>query len=192
MLHIFISSADEAIRPGSTGRAVPGFVATVVDHLGNPLPAGEIGRLAVKGPTGCRYLADDRQSVYVQNGWNITGDTFLRDEDGYFWYQARSDDMIISSGYNIAGPEVEEALLAHPAVTECAVVGVPDEARGSVVKAVVVLADGYDGTDGLAKDLQDFVKQQIAPYKYPRVIEFADTLPRTSTGKLQRFRLREG
>jgi len=192
MLHIFISAADESIRPGSTGRAVPGFVATVVDQDGNPLPDGEVGRLAVKGPTGCRYLADDRQSVYVQNGWNITGDTFLRDEDGYFWYQARSDDMIISSGYNIAGPEVEEALLAHPAVAECAVVGVPDEARGAVVKAVVVLAEGAVGDPALAVDLQDFVKQQIAPYKYPRIVEFADSLPRTSTGKLQRFRLRDG
>jgi 2-aminobenzoate-CoA ligase len=192
MLHIFISAADEDIRPGSTGRAVPGFVATVVDQRGEPLPAGEIGRLAVKGPTGCRYLADDRQSVYVQNGWNITGDTFLRDEDGYFWYQARSDDMIISSGYNIAGPEVEEALLAHPAVAECAVVGIPDEARGSVVKAVVVVADGSTAGDALAGELQEFVKRRIAPYKYPRVIEFTDALPRTSTGKLQRFRLRDG
>jgi 2-aminobenzoate-CoA ligase len=190
MLHIFISSADDDIRPGSTGRAVPGYVATVVDREGNPLTPGEVGRLAVKGPTGCRYLADARQSVYVQNGWNITGDTFLRDEDGYFWYQARSDDMIISSGYNIAGPEVEEALLAHSAVSECAVVGVPDEARGSVVKAVVVVAEGFEPGEGLGIELQDFVKQQIAPYKYPRVVEFADSLPRTSTGKLQRFRLR--
>ncbi|MDP9318785.1 MAG: AMP-binding protein [Actinomycetota bacterium] len=190
MLHIFISSADDDIRPGSTGRAVPGYVATVVDREGNPLTPGEVGRLAVKGPTGCRYLADARQSVYVQNGWNITGDTFLRDEDGYFWYQARSDDMIISSGYNIAGPEVEEALLAHSAVSECAVVGVPDEARGSVVKAVVVVAEGFEPGEALGIELQDFVKQQIAPYKYPRVVEFADSLPRTSTGKLQRFRLR--
>jgi 2-aminobenzoate-CoA ligase len=192
MLHIFISAADDDIRPGSTGRPVPGFVATVVDDAGQPLPPGEVGRLAVKGPTGCRYLADDRQRVYVQNGWNITGDTFRCDEDGYFWYQARSDDMIISSGYNIAGPEVEEALLAHPAVSECAVVGVPDEARGSVVKAVVVLAEGTQGDDALAVELQDFVKRQIAPYKYPRILEFTDALPRTSTGKLQRFRLREG
>ncbi len=190
MLHIFISSADDDIRPGSTGRPVPGYVATVVDHAGNPLPAGQVGRLAVKGPTGCRYLADSRQPDYVQNGWNITGDTFIRDEDGYFWYQARSDDMIISSGYNIAGPEVEEALLAHPAVSECAVVGVPDEARGSVVKAVVVVADGHRAGDALSRELQDFVKAQIAPYKYPRIIEFAAALPRTSTGKLQRFRLR--
>jgi len=191
MLHIFISSADDDIRPGSTGREVPGYVATVVDREGNPLPPGEVGRLAVKGPTGCRYLADARQTVYVQNGWNITGDTFLRDEDGYFWYQARSDDMIISSGYNIAGPEVEEALLAHSAVSECAVVGVPDEARGSVVKAVVVVAKGFEPGEALGIELQDFVKQQIAPYKYPRVVEFADSLPRTSTGKLQRFRLRQ-
>ena len=144
----------------------------------------------MKGPTGCRYLADDRQRDYVHNGWNITGDTFRCDEDGYFWYQARSDDMIISSGYNIAGPEVEEALLGHPSVRECAVVGVPDEARGSIVKAVVVLADGVVGDDALAKELQDFVKQRIAPYKYPRAVEFAESLPRTSTGKLQRFRLR--
>ena len=190
MLHIFISAADDDIRPGSTGRPVPGFVATVVDHEGNPLPAGEIGRLAVKGPTGCRYLADPRQTAYVQNGWNITGDTFLRDEDGYFWFKARSDDMIVSSGYNIAGPEIEEALLGHEAVSECAVVGVPDEARGSLVKAVVVLAEGVAGDEALVKELQDFVKQQIAPYKYPRLIEFAAELPRTSTGKLQRFRLR--
>jgi 2-aminobenzoate-CoA ligase len=190
MLHIFISAADDDIRPGSTGRPVPGFVATVVDQEGNPLPAGEVGRLAVKGPTGCRYLADARQTAYVQNGWNITGDTFLRDEDGYFWFKARSDDMIVSSGYNIAGPEVEEALLGHEAVSECAVVGVPDEARGSLVKAVVVLAGGVTGDDALVKELQDFVKQQIAPYKYPRLIEFAAELPRTSTGKLQRFRLR--
>jgi 2-aminobenzoate-CoA ligase len=191
MLHIFIASADDEIRPGSTGRPVPGFVAAVVDHDGTPLPAGEVGRLAVKGPTGCRYLADPRQASYVQHGWNITGDTFMCDEDGYFWYQARSDDMIISSGYNIAGPEVEEALLAHPAVGECAVIGVPNEARGHVVKAVVVLADGYQAGDELARELQDFVKQRIAPYKYPRVVAFADALPRTSTGKLQRFRLRQ-
>ena len=191
MLHIFIASADDDIRPGSTGRPVPGYVATVVDRDGNPLPAGEVGRLAVKGPTGCRYLADVRQSTYVQNGWNITGDAFRCDEDGYFWYQARSDDMIISSGYNIAGPEVEEALLGHLAVGECAVVGVPDEARGTVVKAVVVVADGFEGGDLLAAELQDFVKQRIAPYKYPRIVEFVTELPRTSTGKLQRFRLRD-
>jgi 2-aminobenzoate-CoA ligase len=191
MLHIFISAADADIRPGSTGRPVPGYVATVLDRDGKPLPPGEIGRLAVKGPTGCRYLADPRQAAYVQDGWNITGDTFRYDEDGYFWYQARSDDMIVSAGYNIAGPEVEEALLGHPAVSECAVVGVPDEERGAVVKAVVVLADGYRDSDALVKELQDFVKQRIAPYKYPRALEFAAALPRTSTGKLQRFRLRD-
>jgi 2-aminobenzoate-CoA ligase len=190
MLHIFISAADDDIRPGSTGRAVPGYTAAVVDDSGQPVPDGEIGRLAVKGPTGCRYLADSRQQVYVQNGWNITGDTFLRDQDGWFWYQARSDDMIVSSGYNIAGPEVEEALLAHPDVAECGVVGAPDEARGQVVKAYVVLVPGVGNDDGKVTELQDFVKAQIAPYKYPRAIEFVDQLPRTSTGKLQRFRLR--
>jgi 2-aminobenzoate-CoA ligase len=192
MLHIFVSAADDDIRPGATGRAVPGFVATILDIDGLELPSGEVGRLAVKGPTGCRYLADDRQSVYVQNGWNVTGDTFLRDDDGYFWYQARSDDMIISAGYNIAGPEVEEALCSHPAVAECAVVGVPDEARGMLVKAVVVVHDGITADDELALALQSHVKQTIAPYKYPRVVEFAEALPRTSTGKLQRFRLRAG
>jgi 2-aminobenzoate-CoA ligase len=191
MLHIFIGAADDDIRPGSTGRAVPGYVAAVVDDDGNPVPDGEIGRLAVKGPTGCRYLADPRQQVYVQHGWNITGDTFVRDSDGYFWYQARSDDMIVSGGYNIAGPEVEEALLAHGDVVECGVVGVPDAARGQLVKAYVVLAPGVTATPELARTLQDFVKTQIAPYKYPREIEFVDELPRTNTGKLQRFRLRE-
>jgi 2-aminobenzoate-CoA ligase len=191
MLHIFISASDDDIVPGSTGKPVPGFQATVVDETGQPLPAGEIGRLAVKGPTGCRYLADPRQRAYVQNGWNITGDTFIRDDEGYFWYQARSDDMIISSGYNIAGPEVEEALLRHDDVVECAVVGVPDEARGQVVKAYVVLREGLVGGDAMTKVLQDFAKEQIAPYKYPRAMEFVAALPRTSTGKLQRFRLRD-
>jgi 2-aminobenzoate-CoA ligase len=191
MLHIFISSAGDDIRPGSTGRAVPGFTATVLDEEGREAPAGEPGRLAVKGPTGCRYLSDPRQRAYVQDGWNITGDTFSRDEDGYFWYHARSDDMIISAGYNIAAPEVEEALLKHPEVTECAVVGVPDEARGSIVKAYVVLSDPALGSPELARELQDFAKAEIAPYKYPRALEFVDELPRTATGKLQRFRLRE-
>jgi 2-aminobenzoate-CoA ligase len=185
MLHIFISAAGADIRPGSTGRAVPGYAATIVDDLGNELPAGESGRLAVKGPTGCRYLDDPRQLAYVQNGWNLTGDTFVRDDDGYFWYQARSDDMIISSGYNIAAPEVEEALLKHPLVAECAVVGVPDEARGHIVKAYVVSTGSVT-----AGELQDFVKAEIAPYKYPRAIEFVTELPKTATGKLQRFRLR--
>ncbi|HEX6515144.1 MAG TPA: AMP-binding protein [Nocardioidaceae bacterium] len=191
MLHIFVSSAGDDIRPGSTGFAVPGYVATVLDEDGNQAPPGVPGRLAVKGPTGCRYLNDPRQRDYVQNGWNITGDTFALDDDGYFWYQARSDDMIISSGYNIAGPEVEEALLRHADVAECGVVGVPDEARGMLVKAYVVLAEGVHGDDAKVKELQDFAKQQIAPYKYPRVIEFVTELPRTATGKLQRFRLRD-
>ncbi len=189
MLHIFISAAGDDIRPGSTGVPVPGFHAKIVDDDGNELPRGETGHLAVKGPTGCRYLADDRQLKYVQNGWNITGDTFSQDDDGYFWYQARSDDMIVSSGYNIAAPEVEEAVLKHPKVRECAVIGVPDEARGSLVKAFVVLEDGLE-SDGMVKELQDFVKQQIAPYKYPRAVQIVDELPHTSTGKLQRFRLR--
>ncbi|HET7466847.1 MAG TPA: AMP-binding protein [Candidatus Dormibacteraeota bacterium] len=192
MLHIFISAAEEEIRPGTTGRAVPGYVAEVHDPDGRPVPDGELGRLAVKGPTGCRYLRGDRQSTYVQHGWNITGDVYVRDGDGYFRYQARADDMIISAGYNIAGPEVEEALLRHSAVAEAAVVGVPDENRGMIVKAVVVLRPGAELGPDPARTLQDFVKSEIAPYKYPRAIEFAETLPRTATGKLQRFRLREG
>jgi 2-aminobenzoate-CoA ligase len=191
MLHIFVSASGDAIRPGSTGVAVPGYVATVLDADGNEAPAGTPGRLAIKGPTGCRYLADERQKVYVQNGWNITGDTFRRDEDGYFWYEARSDDMIISSGYNIGAPEVEEGVLAHPDVAECGVVGVPDADRGMLVKAFVVLHEGVVGDEVKVKEIQDFTKQQIAPYKYPRAIEFVDALPRTATGKLQRFRLRE-
>ncbi|MGH3508966.1 MAG: AMP-binding protein [Nocardioidaceae bacterium] len=191
MLHIFISAADDDIRPGSTGKAVPGYAATVLDDDGNEVPNGTPGRLAVRGPTGCRYLADDRQRSYVVNGWNVTGDTFIRDKDGYFWYQARSDDMIVSSGYNIAAPEVEEAVLKHPDVSECAVIGIPDEARGTLVKAYVVLHDGVIGDDDKAAQLQAFVKQQIAPYKYPRAVEFRTELPRTNTGKLQRFRLRD-
>ena len=192
MLHIFISAAGDEIRPGSTGRAVPGYVAEVQDPDGRPVPDGELGRLAVKGPTGCRYLRGDRQGTYVRDGWNITGDVYVRDGDGYFHYQARADDMIISAGYNIAGPEVEEALLRHPAVAEAAVVGAPDAERGMIVKAVVVVRPGADLGPEPARTLQDFVKSQIAPYKYPRAIEFADELPRTATGKLQRFRLREG
>jgi 2-aminobenzoate-CoA ligase len=192
MLHIFVSASDGDIRPGSTGRAVPGYRARVVDENGDEVPPGTIGRLAVQGPTGCRYLdAPDRQGAYVQNGWNYTGDAYVMDADGYFWYQARSDDMIISAGYNIAGPEVENALLDHPCVMECGVVGVPDLDRGQVVKAFVVLREGAPATDETVKTLQEFVKQQIAPYKYPRRIEFVDALPRTQTGKLQRFRLRE-
>jgi len=192
MLHIFISAAGDEIRPGTTGRAVAGYVAEVQDLDGRPVEDGELGRLAVKGPTGCRYLRGDRQETYVRDGWNITGDVYARDGDGYFHYQARADDMIISSGYNIAGPEVEEALLRHPDVAETAVIGVPDEERGMIVKAVVVLRPGATLGPDPAKALQDFVKSQIAPFKYPRAVEFADALPRTATGKLQRFRLREG
>ncbi|NBJ10844.1 benzoate-CoA ligase family protein [Microvirga arsenatis] len=190
MLHIFIAAREEEIRPGATGKPVPGYEAKVIDEEGRDLPPGSIGRLAVRGPTGCRYLADERQRKYVQDGWNVTGDTYLMDEDGYFWYQARSDDMIISAGYNIAGPEVEAALLTHPAVAECGVVGVPDEDRGAVVKAYVVLHRDQNPSAELTKALQDHVKAEIAPYKYPRIIEYVDSLPRTQTGKLQRFELR--
>lgn len=191
MLHIFISAAGDDIRPGATGKPVPGFEAKVIGERGETLPPGSVGRLAVRGPIGCRYLADTRQTNYVQHGWNVTGDAYLMDADGYFWYQARADDMIISSGYNIAGPEVEEALLAHPLVAECAVIGAPDAARGTIVKAFVVLRPEADAGPDLVKTLQDFVKQEIAPYKYPRAIDFVDALPRTETGKVQRFRLRE-
>ncbi len=190
MLHIFIGSPVDEIRPGSTGRPVTGYEARVLDERGNEAPPGTIGRLAVRGPTGCRYLADKRQRQYVQNGWNITGDTYLMDADGYFWYQARSDDMIVSSGYNIAGPEVEAALLEHAAVAECGVVGCPDDERGQIVKAYVVLRPGHAGDTAMTKLLQDYVKATIAPYKYPRAIEYVTTLPRTQTGKLQRFELR--
>ena len=190
MLHIFIASAGDEIRPGSTGRAVPGYVATILDDDGNEVPHGEPGHLAVRGPTGCRYLDDPRQQAYVRHGWNFTGDTYRMDDDGYFWYLARSDDMIISSGYNIAAPEVEEAVLKHPDVAECAVVGWPDEQRGMIVKAYIVLADGVAADPELVPKLQDFVKAEIAPYKYPRAVEFVNELPRTQTGKLQRFRLR--
>jgi 2-aminobenzoate-CoA ligase len=177
---------------GATGRAIPGYQAMIVDPAGHPLPDGEVGRLAVRGPTGCRYLADpERQRNYVQNGWNLTGDVYRRDPDGYFWYQARSDDMIISAGYNIAGPEIESVLLDHPKVKECAVVASPDAQRGHIVKAFVVLRDPAEAVQGTVTLLQDFVKAEIAPYKYPRAIEFVSALPRTETGKLQRFRLRE-
>ncbi|MBI3434500.1 MAG: benzoate-CoA ligase family protein [Proteobacteria bacterium] len=190
MLHIFIGSPADAIRPGATGKPVPGYEARVVDDQGNAVKPGTVGRLAVRGPTGCRYLADARQQKYVKDGWNITGDTYVMDTDGYYWYQARSDDMIISSGYNIAGPEVEEALLTHPAVAECGVVGAPDELRGQVVTAYIVLRDGKDGDAVLSKQLQDHVKATVAPYKYPRIIEYVRELPKTQTGKLQRFELR--
>ena len=190
MLHIFIGSPESELRPGATGKPVPGYEARVVDADGKEVPPNTIGRLAVRGPTGCRYLADKRQRQYVQDGWNITGDTYLMDADGNFWYQARSDDMIVSAGYNIAGPEVEAALLEHPAVAECGVVGALDDERGQIVKAYVVLRAGYSGDAAVAKTLQDHVKSTIAPYKYPRTIEYVTQLPRTQTGKLQRFELR--
>jgi 2-aminobenzoate-CoA ligase len=191
MLHIFISAIENEIRPGATGKPVPGYEAKIVDDEGNDLPADTIGRLAVRGPTGCRYLADERQRKYVQNGWNITGDTYVMDKDGYFWYQSRSDDMIVSAGYNIAGPDVEAALLTHQAVAECGVVAAPDDARGMIVKAYVVLAPGFTGDAALTTALQDHVKREIAPYKYPRAIEFVTQLPKTETGKLKRFALRQ-
>ncbi len=191
MIHIFISAAGDEIRPGSTGKPLPGYRACVLDEEGRELPRGSTGRLAVTGPTGCRYLDDPRQRDYVKGGWNVTGDLYRVDEDGYFWFVSRADDLIISAGYNIAGPEVEWALLAHPAVRECAVVGAPDPERGTVVKAFIVLAPGRAGDIALVKELQDFVKQRIAPYKYPRVIEFLEALPKTATGKLQRKALRQ-
>jgi 2-aminobenzoate-CoA ligase len=190
MLHIFIGSPEEDIRPGATGRPVPGYEAKVIDESGREVPPGTIGRLAVRGPTGCRYLADERQRKYVENGWNVTGDTYLMDADGWFWYQARSDDMIISAGYNIGGPEVEAVLLDHPAVAECGVVGASDAERGQIVKAYVVLHPGHTGDAAMTRTLQDHVKATIAPYKYPRAIEYVASLPRTETGKLQRFALR--
>jgi 2-aminobenzoate-CoA ligase len=190
MLHIFISAAGDRVRPGATGKPIPGYRACVLDAQGNPAAPGVIGRLAVKGPTGCRYLADARQREYVANGWNLTGDAYEMDADGYFFYRSRTDDMIISAGYNIAGAEVEEALLRHPAVAECGVVGRADEERGQVVEAHVVLKPGVEPGAATVADLQDFVKQQIAPYKYPRVVRFVERLPRTETGKLQRFKLR--
>ncbi|MBW7851939.1 MAG: AMP-binding protein [Rhodospirillales bacterium] len=191
MMHIFISASGPDIRPGSTGKAIPGYQARVLDDDGNPLPPGSQGRLAVIGPTGCRYMDDpERQRTYVQDGWNLTGDIYEQDADGYFWYVARGDDMIISAGYNISGPEVESVLLAHPKVRECAVVASPDPARGNIVKAFVVLHDRAEATAGTVKELQDFVKAEVAPYKYPRAVEFVDDLPKTQTGKLQRFVLR--
>jgi 2-aminobenzoate-CoA ligase len=191
MIHIFISSSPGERSPGAIGKPVPGYEARIVDEAMQPVPAGTVGRLAVRGPTGCRYLADERQRQYVRDGWNLTGDSFLMDEAGFFHYQARNDDLIVSAGYNIAGPEVESALLSHPAVAECGVIGAPDEARGQIVKAFVVLREGFTPDQAMAKVLQDHVKAAIAPYKYPRAVVFVPSLPRTETGKLQRFRLRE-
>jgi 2-aminobenzoate-CoA ligase len=188
MIHIFVSARGDDIRPGATGKAVPGYEATLLDDNDQPFDGEGEGRLAIKGPTGCRYLADDRQKNYVANGWNVTGDIYRRDGEGYFWYVSRADDMIISSGYNIGAPEVENALLTHDAVAECAVIGVPDEQRGQIVKAFVVLKPGASADE---RTLQDHVKATIAPYKYPRVVQFVTELPKTHTGKLQRFKLRE-
>ena len=190
MMHIFVSAADGEVRPGSTGKAVPGYTACVLGPANQPLSEG-VGRLAIKGPTGCRYLDDERQRDYVVNGWNVTGDTYRRDSEGYYWYLARSDDMIVSAGYNIGAPEVENALLSHPAVAECAVIGVPCPERGQKVKAFVVLALGARGSDALISELQAHAKAQIAPYKYPREIEFVETLPKSATGKLKRSALRQ-
>jgi 2-aminobenzoate-CoA ligase len=191
MLHIFISTVGHPVRPGSTGKPLPGYRATVLGPDGGELGPGEEGRLAVIGPVGCRYLDDDRQRAYVVDGWNVTGDTFRVDEDGYFHYCARTDNMIVSSGYNIGGPEVEAAIDDHPDVLESAVVAKPDEERGSVVCAFVVLKDGVDGDAAKASELQDFVKGQLAPYKYPRDVRFVESLPRNASGKLQHFKLRE-
>ncbi|MYN47355.1 AMP-binding protein [Pseudoduganella sp. FT93W] len=190
LLHIFISAAGDQVRSGATGKPVPGYQACILDQQGQPVGPGVIGRLAVKGPTGCRYLADARQRDYVLNGWNLTGDAYEMDADGYFYYRSRTDDMIISAGYNIAGPEVEDVLLRHPAVAECGVIGRADEERGQIVEAHVVLRSGYAAGPELVTQLQEFVKAQIAPYKYPRAIRFLPALPRTETGKLQRFKLR--
>ena len=191
MLHVFIAAADDDIRPGSTGKAVPGYRAMIMDENGDEVPDGQPGWLAVQGPTGCRYLSDERQRNYVRHGWNITGDTYVRDADGYYWFQARSDDMIISAGYNIAGPEVEEALLGHPDVLEVAVIGAPDPGRGMIVQAFVVLREGAVPDAPKVAELQEFAKQSIAPYKYPRTVEFVTELPKTVSGKTQRYRLRQ-
>ena len=190
LLHMFVACEGDDIRPGATGKAIPGYQAYVFDDDGNEAADGTVGKLGVRGPTGCRYLANpERQAAYVHDGWNFTGDAYLRDEDGYLWYQARTDDMIISAGYNISGPEIEAVMLEHPAVAECAVVGMPDPERGQIVSAFVVLHDGA-GDNAMAKTLQDHVKQTVAPYKYPRVVHFRDELPKTHTGKIQRFALR--
>ncbi len=192
MLHTFIAGTGEGIRPGATGLTIPGFEAAVLDEDGEVAKPGDVGRLAVRGPTGCRYMANpERQAAYVHGGWNLTGDSYLRDEDGYFWYQARTDDMIISAGYNISGPEIEAVLMEHEAVADCAVVASPDSQRGQIVKAFIVVREGELGSDNLTQALQDHVKATIAPYKYPRAVEYIDELPRTATGKVQRFALRQ-
>jgi 2-aminobenzoate-CoA ligase len=190
LIHIYISAAGANIRAHAIGRAVPGYIVQAVDDAMQPVPPGTIGKLAVRGPTGCRYLADGRQQNFVRDGWNLPGDAVYVDEDGYVFYQARADDMIVSAGYNISGPEVESVLMQHDAVAECGVIGVPDETRGQVVKAFIVLKAGYAPNEKLVVQLQDFVKKSVAPYKYPRVIAFIDALPRTETGKLKRFALR--
>lgn len=191
VFHIYISAAGDQVRRGAVGKVVPGFTAKVVDDQGNEVPRGTVGKLALQGPVGCRYLDDPRQADYVKNGWNYPGDSFVQDDDGYFFYQARADDMIITAGYNVGGPEVEDALLKHPAVAECGVIGKPDADRGMIVKAFCVLKPGHEGDAALVKALQDHVKATIAPFKYPREIEFVPVLPRTETGKLQRFKLRQ-
>ena len=191
VFHIYISSAGADVRAGSIGKVVPGYQAKVVDDNDNEVPRGTVGRLAVIGPTGCRYMDDARQTHYVSNGWNHPGDAFTQDEDGYFHYQARDDDMIITAGYNVGAPEVEDCLLTHPAVAECGVIGKPDEVRGMIIKAVVVLRAGNNANEAMAEALQEYVKKHIAPYKYPREVEFVTALPRTETGKLQRFKLRQ-
>lgn len=191
MLHIFISSNEENRKPGATGLAVTGYEAKIIDAKGNELPRNEAGRLAVRGITGCKYLnREDKQREYVENGWNITGDIFRQDEEGYFYFVARGDDMIISSGYNIAAIEVESVLLTHEAILECAVVGLPDEERGMLVCAHIVLKQHEKAVDDLKIQIQNWFKSTAAPYKYPRIINFVEALPKTETGKIQRFKLK--
>jgi 2-aminobenzoate-CoA ligase len=191
MLNAVMHAPGGVLRPGSTGKPVPGYEAMIVDDNMNPLPPGQIGRLAVRGPTGCRYLDDERQASYVQKGWNLTGDAFHMDDSGYFWYSARTDDLIVSAGYKISGLELEDVLLSHEAVNECVVIASPDPLRGAIPKAFVVPRDGIPPTEELAEALRSYVKDRIAPYKYPRAVEFLDELPRTETGKVQRYKLRQ-
>jgi 2-aminobenzoate-CoA ligase len=190
LIHIFVAAAGKDVRPGAIGRAVPGYEVAVLDDELRPVPDGTVGRLAIRGPTGCRYLADERQLAYVQGGWNLTGDAVTMDDEGYVYFKARTDDLIISAGYNIGAPEVEAAVLQHESVSECAVVGVPDVDRGQAVKAFVVLKPGVVASESLSRAIQEHVKATIAPYKYPRYVEFVTSLPKTDTGKLQRFRLK--